>query len=120
MIEIRSREDLERFFEHERAVLFFAATWSGYAEISRQMIEFVEGYAKAGGIDVPFFVGQFEDDLLPLGEELVAAGVPPWVFVGNGSLSFFLAGKHIRTMRSIIGEGTGAVWAHIEEVFGRA
>ena len=118
MTEITNERSLKEFFRQEHALLFFHARWSQYAVISKQMIEFVESYAKMGQRDVSFFFGEFEGGRLPLAEALVAAGVPATVaFTGNGSLSFFQRGQHIRTMKSVIGEGTFAIWRHIDEVF---
>ena len=115
MIEIVSDQDLNEFFQEEHAILFFHATWSKYAVISKQMVEFVESYANAGEQHLRFFYGQFEGDRIPLAEILVAAGIPGAIaFVGDGSLSFFRRGEHIHTMRSVIGEGKFAVWRHID------
>jgi hypothetical protein len=84
------------------------------------MIEFVEHHAEMGQRDVSFFLGEFEGERVPLAEAVVAAGVPGSVaFTGNGSLSFFRLGQHILTMRSVIGDGTGAVWKNIDEIFGK-
>ena len=118
MTEITNERGLKEFFGQKHGMLFFHASWSQYSVISKQMIEFVESYAKMGQRDVSFFFGEFEGDRLPLAEALVAAGVPPTVaFTGDGSLSFFQRGQHIRTMKSVIGEGTFAIWRHIDEVF---
>lgn len=118
MIEITNEQGLKEFFEQKHAILLFHAPWSQYAVISKQMVEFVETYAKMRQSDVAFFFGQFEEALAPLADPIVAAGVPPAIaFVGNGSLSFFRSGQHICTMRSVIGEGTWAVQKHIKEIF---
>lgn len=119
MIEITTEQDLKQFFRQTHAILFFHASWSQYAVISRQMVEFVERYA-TGKRDVSFFFGEFEGKRLPLAETLVAAGVPGDIaFSGNGSLSFFQHGKHLRTMHSVIGEGNWTVWRNIDELFGK-
>ena len=121
MTEITNERDLKDFLAQKHAVLFFHAPWSQYAVISKQMIEFVEKYAKLEQRDVSFFFfGDFEEERIPLAEALVAAGVPRTIaFVGNGSLSFFRLGQHLLTMRSVIGEGTWAVGKHMEEFFGK-
>lgn len=118
MIEITNEQGLKDLFEQKHAVLFFHAPWSQYAVISKQMIEFVETYAKMGQSDVTFFFIEPDEANAPLAGPLVATGVPRAVaFVGNGSLSFFRSGRHIHTMRSVIGEGTWAVQNHIKEIF---
>lgn len=117
MTEITNAGELKEFFRQERAAVFFHAPWSRYAVISKQIIEFVESYAKTGERDVSFFFGEFEGERTPFAEALVAAGVPATVaFTGDGSLSFFRRGQHIRTMKSVVGEGTFAVWRHIDEL----
>ena len=117
MIEITSDQHLNEFFRQEHAIMFFHAPWSQYAVISKQMMEFMERYADMSKQDVRFFYGQFENESIPLGEALVAAGVPPIVaFTGNGSLSIFRRGQHIHTLSSVIGEGMYAVWKHIDEL----
>ena len=117
MVEIRDEKDLRTFLEQEHAALFFHAPWSQYAVISKQIMEFVESYSKMGKKEVQFFFGEFEGERVPLAEAIVAAGVPAAVaFTGNGSLSFFRRGQHIHTMSSVIGEGTFAVWRHIDEL----
>jgi len=117
MVEIREEKDLRTFLKQEHAALFFHAPWSQYAVISKQIMEFVESYAKMGKKEVQFFFGEFEGERVPLAEAIVAAGVPAAVaFTGNGSLSFFRRGQHIHTMSSVIGEGTFAVWRHIDEL----
>ena len=119
MKEIKTEQDLSEFLKKKRAILFFHAPWSGYAMISKTMIEFVETYAKTGHEDVSFHFGVFEDERIPLADTLVATGVPATtVFTGNGSLSFFRSGQHIHTLPSVIGNGTFAVWRHIDEIFG--
>lgn len=120
MTEIKNERALTEFFKEKHALLFFHAPWSQYSVISKQMIEFVESYAKKGKRDASFFFGEFEGERVLLAEAVVAAGVPATVaFTGNGSLSFFQHGQHIRTMQSVIGEGTLAVWRHIHEIFGK-
>jgi hypothetical protein len=85
MTEITNERDLKEFFGQKHAILFFHAAWSQNAVISKQMIEFVESYAKMGQRDVSFFFGEFEGERLPLAEILVAAGVPATVaFTGDG------------------------------------
>jgi hypothetical protein len=105
----------------ECAVLFFDASWSQYAVISKAMVEFVELYAKMGKRNVAFYyLGEFEPERMPLADALVAAGVRGAIaFVVNGSLSFFKNGKRMLTMSSVIGEGTGAVWRHLDDLFGK-
>ena len=121
MTEITSEQGLKEFFGQKHAILFFHAPWSQYAVISKQMIEFVESYAKTGQRDLLFYFGEFEEARLPLAEALVASGVPATVaFTGSGSLSFFRRGQHIHTMTSVIGDGTFAVWRHIDEIFKHA
>lgn len=120
MTEITNEKGLKDFLGQQHAILFFHAPWSQYAVISRQMVEFVERYANMGQRDVSFFVGEFEGERVPLGETLVAAGVPATVaFIGNGSLSFFRRGQHNHRMSSVIGEGTFAVWRHIDELLNK-
>jgi len=117
MIEIADGQGLEEFFKQRRAVLFFHAKWSQYAVISKRMVELVESYA-TGKTDAVFFFGHFEEERLPLAEALVAAGVPKDIaFTGGGSLSFFQHGKHLCTMKSVIGEGTWEVWRNLEASF---
>src|SRR5947207_1511741 len=98
MIEITNESDLKEFFAQNSAILFFHASWSQYAVISKQMIEFVERYAKMGQRNVPFFFGEFEG---PLANALVAAAPSTVAFVGNRSLSFFRLGQHLLTMDSV-------------------
>lgn len=120
MIEIHDESDLRLLLKQEHAALFFHAPWSRYAILSKQMVEFVESYAKMGRKDVHFFFGEFEGELVHLAEAVVAAGVPARVaFTGNGSLSFFRRGQHIHTLSSVVGEGTFAVWKHIDELLGK-
>ena len=120
MTEIKNEQDLKDFFAQKQAVLFFHAPWSQYAVISKQMMEHVERYAKMAQRDISFFFGDFEEERTPLAEALVAAGVPKTIaFVGSGSLSFFQRGQHLLTMSSVIGEGTGAVGRHMDELFGK-
>ena len=120
MTEITNEKGLKDFLGQTHAILFFHAPWSQYAVISKQMIEFMESYAKMTQRDVSFFFGEFESERVPVAEALVAVGVPATVaFTGNGSLSFFRRGQHIRTMSSVIGEGTFAVWRHIDELLTR-
>jgi len=117
MTEITSEKGLRDFLGQWHAILFFHASWSQYAVISKQMIEFVESYAKMGQPDVSFFFGEFEGERVPLGEALIAAGVPATVaFTGNGSVSFFRCGSHVHTMQSVVGEGTWTVWKRIDEL----
>jgi hypothetical protein len=119
MTEIKNERDLKDFLRRKHAVLFFHASWSLYAMISKEIMEFVENHAIMQQRNVSFFFGEFEDDRLPLAEAIVARGVPGTVaFAGNGSLSFFRLGQHMLTMRSVIGEGTWAVWRHMDELFG--
>jgi hypothetical protein len=119
MIEIKDEHGLRQLFTLDHAILFYHASWSRYATISKQMIEFVESYAKMGSLNVSFFFGEFEGERVPLAEALVAVGVPAAVaFAGNGSLSFFRRGQHVHTMRSVIGEGTHTVWSRIHELLG--
>jgi len=74
--------------------------------------------AKMRKKDVSFFFGEFEGGRLPLADALIAAGVPKEIaFTGDGSLSFFQRGKHLCKMRSVIGEGTWAVWRQINKSF---
>src|SRR5436190_23949730 len=102
MTEITNEQGLKEFFGQKHAILFFHAPWSQYAVISKQMIEFVESYAKTGQRDVSFFFGEFEGARVPLAEALIAAGVPATVaFTGSGSLSFFRRSQHVRTMTSV-------------------
>src|ERR1043165_2358909 len=101
MTEITNEKGLKDFLGQKHAIVFFHAPWSQYSLISKQMIEFVESYAK-GQRDVSFFFGEFEGERVPLAEALIAAGVPATVaFTGNGSLSFFRRGQHIHTMSSV-------------------
>jgi hypothetical protein len=120
MIEITNERELREFFSQKCAVLFFDAPWSRYALISKAMMEFVEDYAKMGKRNVAFYyLGELKPERMPLAEALVTAGVGSAIaFVGNGSLSFFKNGQHMLTMSSVIGEGTGAVWRHIDDLFG--
>lgn len=120
MTEITNERDLKGFLRQKYAVPFFHASWSQYAVISKEMLEFVETYASMQQRNVRFFFGEFEGERLPLAEAVVATGVPGTVaFAGNGSLSFFRAGQHLHTMRSVIGEGTWAVWRNLDELFGQ-
>jgi hypothetical protein len=130
MIEISDEQGLKNLFEQKYAILFFHAAWSQYAVIGKQMIEFVETYAKMGNSDmVPakmrqsdlaFFFIQPDEAPAQLSHSLVAAGVPrAAASVGNGSLSFFRNGQHVYTMRSVVSEGTSAVYKHIHEIFPR-
>lgn len=116
MVEIRDEKDLRRFLKQEHAALFFHAPWSQYAVISKQMMEFVESYAKMGENDIQLFFGEFEGDRVSLAEAIVAVGVPSSAFAGNGSVSFFHRGSHVHTMRSVVGEGTWTVWKKIDEL----
>ena len=118
MIEIANDRDLREFLRRRQAALFFHATWSQYAVISKLMIEFVESKSIMGKRDIGFFWGEFEGDRVPLAKTVVALGVPDEAFLGNGSLSFFRQGEHVQTMRSVIGEGAWAVWKNIDTWFG--
>jgi len=118
MIQIKDNEDLGEFLRRPRAILFFDADWSGYAKISKQMVEFVEWYIELGKKDVSFYHGQFEDGLLPIGKEIQARGVPETCFAGNGSIAFFGSGKYLGEINSVIGAGNWAVWRNIENLFG--
>jgi hypothetical protein len=81
------------------------------------MVRFVERYAEIGELHIHFYLGVFEDERALLANHVVALGVPENVFLGHGSLSFFEKGRHISTLDSVIGEGTWAVWKHIESAF---
>lgn len=118
MILIDNDQALAGFFREEAAVLFYDAAWSQYSVISKQMIKFVEQYAQMSEPSVRFFICCFEGDLVPLAKRVVSAGVPDHVFSGNGAASFFRCGNHLHTMRSVIGEGTYAVWDHLKQLRG--
>jgi hypothetical protein len=119
MTEITNEKGLNDFLGEKHAILFFHASWSRYSVISRQMVEFVEGYAKVSQRNLPFFFGEFEGARVPLADALVAAGVrASVVFAGNGSLSFFRGGQHVHTISSVIGQGTFEVWRRIDELLG--
>ena len=113
MVEIEDKEDLNKFLREERAVLLFYAKWSGFAKISKRMIECLES-----GLDVRFYFGEFEGDRVSLGQEILALGVPKESFAGNGSISFFERGKHLGDINCVVGEGNWAVVRKIKELYG--
>jgi len=113
---IETSDTLEDFFRQDAAVLFFDAPWSQYSAISRTMMEFVERYAQMGEYQIKFFTCCFEGDLVPLAKRVVSVGVSEQVFMGNGAVSFFRCGDHVCTIRSVVGEGTNAVWEQLDQL----
>lgn len=120
MIAITNERELQDFFTREKALLFFHAQWSDYAVLSKQILAFVERYSELEQRKVPFFFGEFEGALLPLAQSLATAGVSNSALgSGAGSLSFFRHGQHVRTIRSVVGDGLYEVWKTMDEIFGR-
>lgn len=119
MIAITNERELQDFFARENAVLFFHAEWSQYAVISKQILAFVERCSELEQRRVSFFFGEFEGALLPLAQKLATAGVSTSALgSGAGSLSFFRRGQHVRTLGSVVGNGTYEVRKAMDEIFG--
>ena len=66
MIEITNERELKDFLTQKHAVLFFHASWSQYAVISNEMMEFVERYASMQQRNVSFFSVSLRMSVSPL------------------------------------------------------
>jgi hypothetical protein len=65
MTEIKNERDLKDFLRRKHAVLFFHASWSLYAMISKEIMEFVENHAIMQQRNVSFFFGEFRMIVFP-------------------------------------------------------
>lgn len=118
MKSITANMNIQEVLNHENVVIFYEADWSGHARISKEMINFLEGYIKTKRDDIHFYCGQFEEDLLQHAQVLVEHGASQMVFSGNGSLSFFKNGIHKEDLNSVIGEGTNKVYKTLKKYYG--
>ena len=114
---IGTETDLRDLLDAPMAILFLDANWSEYARISKLMVEHIEKYVHMKRSDIVFYCGQFEGGQLQLAQDVVDLGVSSQSFSGNGSLAFFIKGRCVENLNSVMASGTEKVWSSIRVHF---